>query len=82
MTIPPLPSGGKHDKSDLFISITMLSDVDPADPVMQEEIFGPLLPFVTVESADEAVDFINEREKPLGLYVFTEDKKTQVGSMT
>ena len=56
----------------------MLSDVDPTDPVMQEEIFGPLLPFINVESPDEAVDFINDREKPLGLYVFSEDKKTQV----
>jgi len=69
--------GGTHDKSDLYIPITMLSDVEPADPVMQEEIFGPILPFVTVESPDEAVEFINDREKPLGLYVFTEDKKTQ-----
>ena len=58
----------------------MLSDVDPTDPVMQEEIFGPLLPFLAVESPDEAVDFINDREKPLGLYVFTEDKKTQVSN--
>ena len=56
----------------------MLSDVDPTDPVMQEEIFGPILPFINVESPDEAVDFINDREKPLGLYVFSEDKKTQV----
>ena len=71
-------AGGKHDKSDLFISMTMLSDVEPDDPVMQEEIFGPLLPFVTVESPGEAVEFINDREKPLGLYVFTEDKKIQV----
>ena len=71
-------SGGNHDKSDLFIPVTMLSDVKPTDPVMQEEIFGPLLPFITVDSPDEAIDFINDREKPLGLYVFTEDKKTQV----
>ena len=56
----------------------MLSDVDPTDPVMQEEIFGPILPFINVDSPDEAVDFINDREKPLGLYVFSEDKKTQV----
>ena len=58
----------------------MLSDVDPTDPVMQEEIFGPILPFINVDSPDEAVDFINDREKPLGLYVFTEDKKTQVSN--
>ena len=44
------------------------------DPVMQEEIFGPILPFLTVDSANAAVDFINRRPKPLALYVFTSDR--------
>ena len=44
---------------------------------MKEEIFGPLLPIVNVHSVQEAIDFINEREKPLSLYVFTEDTKIQ-----
>ena len=43
---------------------------------VQEESFGPLLPVVTVESLDEAIKFVNEREKPLTFYVFTESKKT------
>lgn len=42
---------------------------------MQEEIFGPLLPIVSVSSLDEAIKFINKREKPLALYVFTHDQK-------
>ena len=44
---------------------------------MKEEIFGPLLPIVNVHSVQEAIDFINEREKPLSLYVFSEDAKIQ-----
>ncbi len=44
------------------------------DDVMQEEIFGPLLPFLTVNNEQEAIKFINNREKPLALYVFSADK--------
>lgn len=44
---------------------------------MQEEIFGPLLPIVTVSDMDEAIRFINEREKPLALYLFSSDKKVR-----
>uniref|UniRef100_A0A3B5A7E5 Aldehyde dehydrogenase family 3 member A2 n=1 Tax=Stegastes partitus TaxID=144197 RepID=A0A3B5A7E5_9TELE len=42
---------------------------------MKEEIFGPLLPVITVSGVDEAIQFINEREKPLVVYVFSSDKK-------
>ena len=45
----------------------------PDAKIMQEEIFGPLLPVITVDSMDDAVDFVNDREKPLALYVFAED---------
>lgn len=44
---------------------------------MQEEIFGPILPIVTVAGLDEAIDFINDRDKPLALYVFTESDTTR-----
>lgn len=44
---------------------------------MQEEIFGPLLPIVTVSDMEEAIRFINEREKPLALYLFCSDKKVR-----
>jgi aldehyde dehydrogenase (NAD+) len=66
-------SGGEADESDLFISPTLLSGVTASDGVMQEEVFGPLLPFVTVENMDQAIQFVRDREKPLALYVFTED---------
>lgn len=45
---------------------------------MKEEIFGPVLPIVTVSSVDEAIQFINDREKPLVLYVFSNKKKVNI----
>ena len=66
--------GGKTDPSTRFISPTIITDVNPEDPIMQEEIFGPILPIVTVNSLDEAIEFINRGEKPLSLYVFSEEK--------
>ena len=53
--------GGKTDSDDLWIEPTVLVDVKATDPVMQEEIFGPILPIVTVENAYEAIKFINSR---------------------
>ena len=44
---------------------------------MQEEIFGPILPIINVNSASEAIEFINKREKPLTLYLFSEDSNIQ-----
>lgn len=46
---------------------------------MEEEIFGPILPIVTVKSVDEAIEFINRREKPLALYVFSNNKQVGLG---
>ncbi|MDX3639433.1 aldehyde dehydrogenase family protein [Streptomyces sp. MB09-02B] len=69
--------GGQHDRDDLFIAPTVLTDVDPASPVMQEEIFGPILAVVEVEDLDAAITFINERDKPLALYAFTESEATK-----
>lgn len=57
----------------------MLVDVQETEPVMQEEIFGPILPLVTVRSLDEAIDFINRREKPLALYAYS--SSCQVGTV-
>ncbi|MFH9826516.1 aldehyde dehydrogenase family protein [Streptomyces bobili] len=69
--------GGQHDRDDLFIAPTVLTDVDPASSVMQEEIFGPILAVVEVADLDAAIVFINEREKPLALYAFTESEATK-----
>ncbi|MGW3208488.1 aldehyde dehydrogenase family protein [Streptomyces sp. NPDC001135] len=69
--------GGTGDRTARYLAPTVLADVDPKSPVMQEEIFGPILPIVTVSGLDEAIGFINERDKPLALYVFTESEETR-----
>lgn len=69
--------GGTSDRTSKYIAPTVLADVDPKAPVMQEEIFGPILPIVTVPGLDAAVDFINDRDKPLALYVFTDSDTTR-----
>ena len=63
-------AGGHHDKSRLWIEPTLLDDVSPEAPVMQEEIFGPIFPILTFKDRQEVVDFVNAREKPLAFYYF------------
>lgn len=67
--------GGENDESDCYIAPTVLRDVKPEAKVMQEEIFGPLLPILPVSGLDEAIKLINKGEKPLALYVFSPDNK-------
>ncbi|XP_066189572.1 aldehyde dehydrogenase family 3 member A2-like [Sylvia atricapilla] len=67
--------GGETDETSCFIAPTILTDVSPESKVMEEEIFGPVLPIVTVKSVEEAIEFINLREKPLALYVFSNKKQ-------
>ncbi|XP_066491148.1 aldehyde dehydrogenase family 3 member A2 isoform X2 [Tiliqua scincoides] len=62
--------GGDSDEATCFIAPTILADVNPESKIMKEEIFGPVLPIVSVKGVDEAIRFINQREKPLALYVF------------
>ena len=69
--------GGQSDRTAKYIAPTVLADVDPEAPVMREEIFGPILPIVTVDGLDAAIDFINDRDKPLALYVFTDSETTR-----
>src|SRR4051812_32306789 len=65
--------GGRHDRADRFIAPTVLVDVSPDSPVMREEIFGPILPVLEVETVRQVIDFVNARPSPLGLYLFAED---------
>ena len=65
--------GGRTDAADRYIEPTLLDNVSVDSAVMREEIFGPVLPIIEIESVDEAIGFINKREKPLALYVFAED---------
>jgi aldehyde dehydrogenase (NAD+) len=66
--------GGKSDASKMCIQPTVVVDPDPAEPLMTDEIFGPILPVVTVQSLDDAIAFVNSRPKPLAAYLFTKTK--------
>lgn len=69
--------GGKGNPETLHIQPTIMDGVTAQDAVMQEEIFGPVLPVIAYDSIDEAVEFIGSREHPLALYLFSEDRQVQ-----
>jgi aldehyde dehydrogenase (NAD+) len=69
--------GGDHDEATRYIAPTALTGVDPDRRVMQDEIFGPILPILPVDSMDAAISFINSRAKPLALYLFSTSRRTQ-----
>lgn len=68
--------GGNFEEATLQIEPTILSDVTWIDSVMQEEIFGPVLPILTYDSLDQAIEKINTMPHPLALYIFTSDKRS------
>ncbi len=70
-------AGGEVNAADRYVAPTILRDVRGDEPVMQEEIFGPILPVIPVESVGHAIRFINARAKPLALYLFTKDKAVE-----
>ena len=65
--------GGGINHDDHKIEPTVMTDVDADSELMRDEIFGPILPLLDVEDASEAIRFINDRDKPLALYVYAED---------
>lgn len=67
--------GGKQSTETLQIEPTVLDNITWDDAVMQEEIFGPILPILIYESIDDVIETVNTREKPLALYLFAGDKK-------
>ena len=62
--------GGKYDRAERYLSPTILTDVSPNAPVMQEEIFGPIFPVLTFKQIEEVTEFVAKRERPLALYYF------------
>ncbi len=82
--------GGELEEGDLTVHPTMLTDVTPNMAILQEEIFGPVLPVVTYDDLDEAIEYIERRDKPLALYVYSPDqenidrvlKRTSSGGVT
>lgn len=69
--------GGGADRETLQIEPTVLDGVTPGSPVMQQEIFGPVLPVMTFHEISEVITYVNSHEKPLALYLFTESRRTQ-----
>ena len=68
--------GGGSNPDALKIQPTVLDGVSPEDPVMGEEIFGPVLPVLTFDRVEEALEFVNARPRPLALYLFSQNKQT------
>jgi aldehyde dehydrogenase (NAD+) len=65
--------GGQTDATERYIAPTVLVDVSPDSPIMQEEVFGPILPVLEIASVEAVIEWANSRPRPLGLYVFAED---------
>jgi aldehyde dehydrogenase (NAD+) len=68
--------GGHSDRDSLTIEPTVIVNPDPGEPAMTDEIFGPILPVIEVDSVEQAIEFANNRPKPLALYVFSGSKPT------
>ncbi|MBF2076629.1 MAG: aldehyde dehydrogenase [Synechococcales cyanobacterium C42_A2020_086] len=69
--------GGETNPDERYIAPTILTDVSPDAPVMQEEIFGPVLPVLEYDTLDDAIAFVNARPKPLALYLFSRNRAIQ-----
>ncbi|MEM7605535.1 MAG: aldehyde dehydrogenase family protein [Myxococcota bacterium] len=69
--------GGEHQRSDRYLAPTVVRDVDRRHPVMGEEIFGPILPFLSVANIDDALRFVQQGDKPLALYLFSGERSVQ-----
>jgi aldehyde dehydrogenase (NAD+) len=69
--------GGQTQASDRYIAPTVMDQVSPDAPVMQDEIFGPILPVLEYDELEEAIAFVSARPKPLALYVFSKNKAVQ-----
>lgn len=75
-------TGGETDASERYIAPTVMLNASNDAPVMRDEIFGPILPVVPYSRLDDAVSFINNRSKPLALYIFSEQKNVQQQVLT
>ncbi|MFQ6069444.1 MAG: aldehyde dehydrogenase [Candidatus Aminicenantales bacterium] len=69
--------GGKTNTKTRYIAPTIMDNISPHDPIMKEEIFGPLLPLIEYENLEDAISFVNSRPKPLASYFFSENRKKQ-----
>jgi aldehyde dehydrogenase (NAD+) len=72
-----LLQGGEYDRQSRYLAPTLIDQVSWSDPVMQEEIFGPILPILPYRHLDEAIALINQHPQPLALYLFCRDREVQ-----
>lgn len=70
-------TGGQTDPSERYVAPTIVKNVAEDDPLMQEEIFGPILPVISFSSVESAIGFVNRQAKPLALYLFSRDEAVQ-----
>jgi aldehyde dehydrogenase (NAD+) len=71
-----LELGGQFKKEERYISPTILSNVSLDSPIMQEEIFGPILPIIAFKTLEEAISIVQSKHKPLSLYIFSDNEET------
>jgi len=69
--------GGSYNKDDRYFEPTIIDNVDLEMPIMQQEIFGPIIPVLTYNEISEVIDIVNSRPKPLALYFFSKSKRKQ-----
>ncbi|KAF9080514.1 aldehyde dehydrogenase 3, member A2, partial [Mortierella sp. AM989] len=69
--------GGESDERDLYMAPTILTNVGRDDKIMEDETFGPILPVIRVSGVDDATEYINSKNDPLVLYIFSDKKVTQ-----
>lgn len=70
-------AGGQHDADDLFIAPTLINDVSLSSRIMEEEIFGPILPIISFDTREEAMKIISKNKNPLAFYLFTSSSKVE-----
>ena len=73
---PEITFGGQTDIDENFIAPTILDGTTFDSKIMENEIFGPILPIITYDDFDEAIDLIRTKPKPLSLYLFSEDENS------
>jgi len=75
MTTGHIVTGGKVDPKTRYVAPTIIKDIKIDDPIMKEEIFGPVLPVIDFENLEEVYEIIERNPKPLAIYMFTRNKK-------
>ena len=70
--------GGNSDRSKLYVEPTLITDVSMNSAIMKEEIFGPILPILSFQDKEEALDIISKNKNPLAFYIFTSSKEKEI----